>query len=199
MVEHNDVAQISAEKRRVRGSVRETRAAMTAQQLDAARAGLTEQLGTLVSARGARSISCYLPMGTEPDTRPFLAQAIEQGIEVLLPSAREDGLLDWIRYTGEGTVTGAFGIPEPLGEHLSPLAVGDTDLMLVPACAVDRSGIRLGWGRGYFDRNLGSMDHRPPVFAVIYESEFMDALPSEMHDVPVTGAVTPERIVYLDR
>lgn len=172
---------------------------MSTDALDAARSNLTNQLAMLVTGRGARSISCYLPVGSEPDTRPFLAWARELGIETYLPSAREDGLLDWILDTGEGTVTGKFGIPEPIGDHLSPLAVGEVDLMLVPAAAVSLDGTRLGWGRGYFDRNLGSMDNRPPVFAVVYESDIFEALPSELHDIPVTGAVTPERIVYLDR
>lgn len=190
---------IDAEKRRLRATIRARRAERSAEERATAAEALAGQLSTLVAARGARSVSCYLPVGGEPDTRPFLEWARAQGIEVLLPSAREDGLLDWIRDSGEGTVVGGFGIPEPLGEHLSPLAVSDVDLMLVPACAVDRSGMRLGWGRGYFDRNLGSMDRRPPVFAVVFEDEIVDELPRDLHDVPVTGAVTPERIVYLEQ
>lgn len=199
MAEHSDPDHVGAEKRAIRAQVQSSRDAMTDEQRAAAAIGLTEQLRTLVSARGARSISCYLPVQAEPDTREFLEWARTEGIEALLPSAREDGLLDWIRDDGEGVVTGPFGIPEPLGEHLSPLVVCKVDLMLVPACAVDLEGTRMGWGRGYFDRNLGSMDNRPPVFAVVNESEIFDSLPSEVHDIPVTGAVTPERIVYLGR
>lgn len=199
MSEQSAGDQINAEKREIRARVAAGRQAMSDTDRAAARDGFTEQLITLATARGARSVSCYLPVGCEPDTRPFLAWARAEGIEAYLPSAREDGLLDWIRDTGEGTVTGLFGIPEPVGEHLSPLIVSEVDLMLVPAAAVAAGGTRLGWGRGFFDRNLGSMDQCPPVFAVVYEGEILDALPSEMHDVPVTGAVTPERIVYLDR
>ena len=60
-----------------------------------------------------------------------------------------------------------------------------------PAAACDRSGMRMGWGRGYFDKTLGSMDRRPPVYAVVYDDEIVDALPHEPHDQPVDGAVTP--------
>jgi 5-formyltetrahydrofolate cyclo-ligase len=188
-----------AEKRRIRALVRERRNARDDAAADRARDGLTAQLIALATARSARAVSCYLPVNNEPDTRPFIAFAREHDIEVLLPAARNDGLLDWVRDAGLGTLPGAFDIPEPLGERLSPIAVGEVDLMLVPACAVDLSGTRLGWGRGYFDRNLGSMENRPPVFAVIHDDELFDALPRELHDVPVTGAVTPERVVYLGR
>ena len=68
-------------------------------------------------------------------------------------------------------------------------------VLLVPAAAVDRSGMRMGWGRGYFDKTLGSMDRRPPVFAVVFDDELLDALPSEPHDERVDGVVTPSGVV----
>jgi 5-formyltetrahydrofolate cyclo-ligase len=192
-----DAAERSAEaqKRSAREAVRARRAAMSLEQRIEAAAGLTARLAQLVADRGARSVSCYLPLGDEPDTRPFLAWAREQGLEVLLPSAGEDGLLDWVRDGEEGYVAGRFGILEPIGERLGQAAAAGVDLMLIPACSVGRDGMRLGWGRGYFDRCLGTMDRRPPVFAVVYDAELVDAVPSEPHDVPVTGIVTPERTV----
>lgn len=182
-------------KRELRARVRAGRAALSEDQRAADRAALTVRLSDLVHSRGARSLSCFLPVRNEPDTRGFLDWAHEQGIEVLLPAARADGLLDWIRPSGDGTVKGAFGIDEPLGEHLGPQAVAAVDLMLIPAAAVDRRGNRLGWGRGYFDRCLASIDQHPPIFAVIYEDELVEHLPAEAHDIPVTGVVTPQRIV----
>jgi len=190
---------VQARKRSVRGKVQAHRSSLTAQRRSELTAGLTEQLINLVTARGARSVSCYLPIRDEPDTLPFIAWAHREGIETLMPSVREDGLLDWIRDSGEGSVAGALGIPEPLGEHLSPLAVSEVDLMLVPASGVDERGTRLGWGRGYFDRNLGSMERRPPVFAIVFDEELFDELPEELHDIRMTGAVTPSRIVHFDR
>lgn len=190
---------IDLEKQRIRAGIRARRRARDDASRSAARDALTERLRELVLEHGARSVSCYLPVGGEPDTTGFLAWAEQEGIETLLPSAREDGLLDWIRPSGDGFVTGAFGIPEPLGEILSPLAVGEVGLMLIPAAAVDRRGVRLGWGKGYFDRSLGSMGARPPVFAIVHDDEVLESLPSDSHDVPVAGFVTPQRVVRIER
>ena len=175
--------------------MRAQRAARDAGEQSVRTAQLTQQLARLVSARGARMVSCYLPVAGEPDTSGFIAWARTHDIEVLLPSARSDGLLDWIRPLNDTTVAGAFGIPEPLGEHLSPLAVGEVDLMLIPACAVDQQGVRLGWGRGYFDRNLAALRCPPPVYAVVHEEELLPQLPYESHDVPVQGVITSARIL----
>ena len=86
-------------------------------------------------------------------------------------------------------------MPEAVGELLGPIAINDVDLILVPAAAVDATGMRMGWGRGYFDKTLGSMERCPPVYAVLFDGELVDEVPRERHDQPVDGAVTPTRIV----
>lgn len=183
-------------KRALRADLRERRALLSDAQRAAAAQSLTEQLDALVADTGARSISCFLSTSTEPDTRAFVDAAVERGIRVLLPITREDGLLDWAVATpGSDIAEGLFGLPEPTGEVLGPIAVNDVDLMIIPAAAVDGSGMRLGWGRGYFDKTIGSMEGCPPVYAVVFDTEIIDEVPREVHDQPVTGAVTPLRTV----
>jgi 5-formyltetrahydrofolate cyclo-ligase len=117
---------------------------------------------------------------------------------VLLPITRADGLLDWSVATPDLDITeGLHGLPEPVGELLGPIAVNDVDLLAIPAAAVDRNGMRLGWGRGFFDKTLGSMEGCPPVYAIIYDSEFVDEVPSDLHDQPVDGVVTPTQTLLL--
>ena len=175
----------------MRAELRERRRNLTALEREAASEGLTAHLIELVTGFEARSISCYLPTPDEPDTRPFVNWAEEQGIRILFPITREDGLLDWT-VGGPGVETeGLFGTPEPLGDLLGPIAINDVDLIIVPAASVGRDGLRLGWGRGYFDKTLGSMDRRPPVYAVIFDTELVDSVPRELHDQPVDGVVTP--------
>lgn len=189
------VTHMSELKSDLRSAVRASRLSMGEDQRDEARSGLTRQLRRLALDRELRSLSCFLPRRSEPDTRPFLEWARHRAIDTLLPSSRPDGRLDWIRPSGAGTVPGAHGIDEPLGERLTPLAVEGVDAMLIPAAAVDLHGNRLGWGQGYFDRSLSSMANRPPVFAVVFDEELVNEVPFEPHDVPITGVVTPERVL----
>ncbi len=169
---------------------------MPAHERDAATLSLTQHLKNLVDARGIKSLSCYLSGPTEPETRPFLTWAFEKGIRVLLPVSRDDGLLDWAVANGTPDENeGIHGLPEPTGELLGPIAINDVDLIIVPASAVDKAGTRMGWGRGYYDKTLGSMDKRPPVYAVIFDDELLDNLPREIHDQPVDGVVTPSALI----
>ncbi|GAA3914019.1 5-formyltetrahydrofolate cyclo-ligase [Microbacterium invictum] len=187
-------------KRALRADLRERRQQRSEQANEAAASGIREQLDALVTQLGVQTMSCYLSTTIEPGTREFIAGALERGIRVLLPLTRTDGLLDWtVADPDAEVVEGVFGVPEPISDVLSPLAVDEVDVMVIPAAAVDRHGTRLGWGRGYFDKTLGSMEHRPPVYAVIFDSELLDDVPRDLHDQPVTGVVTPTRTVTLTR
>jgi 5-formyltetrahydrofolate cyclo-ligase len=183
------------QKKALRAELRERRRNLTSSERVSATEGLTRNLIALAQSSGARSVSVYLSATDEPDTRPFLRWTAEHGIRTLLPITRTDGLLDWTVSDGSEEEVGLFGMPEAVGELLAPSAINDVDLILVPAAAVDGRGVRLGWGRGYFDKTLGSMEKCPPVYAVVFDSEVIDEAPRERHDQPVDGAVTPSRIV----
>lgn len=185
----------SNQKRALRAELRERRRNMTALERTNATAGITRNLVDLATDLSARSCSCYLSTTTEPNTRPFVNWAQDNGIRVLLPISRQDGLLDWTIGDGESERENMFGLPEAVGEVLGPIAINDVDLIIVPAAAVDKTGMRMGWGRGYFDKTLGSMEKCPPVYAVLFDGELVDEVPRERHDQPVDGAVTPTRII----
>jgi 5-formyltetrahydrofolate cyclo-ligase len=182
------------QKRALRAELRERRRNMTASERERATTALTAKLSELTGRLGARSVAAYLPTADEPNVRGYLDWAEREGIRVLTPVSRDDGLLDWVVATGDET-EGQFGWPEPVGELLGPIVINDVDLILVPAASVDRTGMRMGWGRGYYDRTLGSMEKCPPVYAVIFDSELVDSVPSEVHDKRVNGVVTPNAIV----
>ena len=189
---------IADAKRALRAEIRERRQLLSEQARESAADGIRAQLDALVDELGVRSMSCFLSTTAEPGTRAFVTDAVARGIRILLPVTRTDGLLDWAVATADGDIAeGMYGLPEPVGELLGPIAVNDVDLLVIPAAAVDDTGMRLGWGRGFFDKTLGSMQRCPPVYAVVYDSEVIDEVPSDVHDQRVTGIVTPTRTITL--
>ncbi|NLP82458.1 5-formyltetrahydrofolate cyclo-ligase [Microbacterium sp. CFH 90308] len=189
---------IADAKRALRAEIRERRQLLSEQARETAADGIHAQLDALVDELGVRSMSCFLSTTAEPGTRAFVTDAVARGIRILLPVTRTDGLLDWAVATADGDIAeGMYGLPEPVGELLGPIAVNDVDLLVIPAAAVDDTGMRLGWGRGFFDKTLGSMQRCPPVYAVVYDSEVIDEVPSDVHDQRVTGIVTPTRTITL--
>lgn len=155
-------------------------------------AALNVHLAELCLTHGASRIACYLSFGEEPDTELFIDWAIENSIEVLLPVSNRDGHLDWVVFDGT-TSPGLFGFAEPVGKIVAPV---DVDLAIIPALAIDRAGMRLGRGKGFYDRALKVFEPRPPAIAVVFDNELIDRIPDEPHDQAVDAAVTPSGVSY---
>lgn len=195
--EMGDPRKMADRKRAMRAELRQRRRNMTISERDTATEQLTRHLTALTQRLDVRDVAAYLPNPEEPNIRPWLSWALKQGIRVLLPISREDGLLDWVLGDGTSERHGELGVPEPVGDILEPTAVDTVDLIIVPAAAVARDGVRMGWGRGYYDRMLNTMKQRPPVYAVVFDTELLDAVPTELHDRPVDGVITPSGTIEL--
>ncbi|MGM1028326.1 MAG: 5-formyltetrahydrofolate cyclo-ligase [Actinomycetota bacterium] len=192
MSEHEDA--VEQDKRTLRRTLRTARAEQGAAFAAERAAGVAEHLQALTRSLGARTISAYLSMPDEPDTRAFLRWAGSEGIRVLLPIIRPDGLLDWAEHDGKETIESTLGVPEPTTEALAPTALEDVDLMLIPATAAGRDGSRIGGGRGFFDKTIAAMAECPPVYAVVHDEELFDSVPHAAYDQPVDGVVTQSGI-----
>lgn len=149
-------------------------------------------------SRAGQTVCAYVPIGFEPGSLAMLDAIVAAGAVVLLPVARNDAAgnpqpLHWATYVAGDLVDGDFGLREPAPPWLPAHAVASASLVLVPALAVDRSGVRLGRGAGFYDRSLELADPTAKLIAVVRDDELVDVLPGEEHDVPMTHALTPGR------
>jgi 5-formyltetrahydrofolate cyclo-ligase len=157
---------------------------------------LAEHLEALVSS--GSTVGAYVPVGTEPGSIEMLDVVLRRGGRVLLPVARtaaDDSpvALQWGEYRPSQLVAARFGLLEPARPWLPATTLAEASVVLVPALAVDRAGVRLGRGRGFYDRTLVHRDPRARLIAVIRDQELLDELPREPHDVSMTHALTPGR------
>jgi 5-formyltetrahydrofolate cyclo-ligase len=159
-----------------------------------AAAAAAVQASTIAAVRRARPTRCaaYVPVGSEPggpDLPDALAAALPTAGELLLPVLLPDGDLDWAVYDGTLT-TARLGLREPTGARLGVDAIRTADLILVPALAVSRTGIRLGRGGGSYDRALNRAGAAVSL-ALLHDGELVEHVPAEPHDRPVHGVITP--------
>lgn len=138
-------------------------------------------------------VCAYVPVGSEPGSLSMLDALAEVADEVLVPVTRVGEPLSWARYMGAKTLVAAgFGLHEPDGEVLPPEALSRAATVLVPALAVDRRGVRLGRGAGFYDRSLALAAPEASLVAVVRDDELVDELPEDPHDVRMGWALTPE-------
>ncbi|MEV0454623.1 5-formyltetrahydrofolate cyclo-ligase [Catellatospora methionotrophica] len=183
----------SATKRDLRTAVLAARRALgdASTGFDAA---LAERLPELISPDAAVTVCAYVPMTGEPGgpELPGRLAATPGVARVLLPVLLPDLDLDWAGYDGpDSLVPAARGLREPTGQRTGVTGITFADLVLVPAVAVDRRGVRLGRGGGSYDRALARVTGDTPVIALLYDGELVDEVPAQAHDQRVGGVLLP--------
>lgn len=180
--------QLLAARRRVADDVRAAEARQVCERLEA--------LESIVTS--GSTVCAYVPVGTEPGSIEMLDMLLRRAGRVLLPVARTTAQntplpLSWGEYRPGTLTTARWGLLEPPQPWLPPSALADAAVVLVPALAVDRRGVRLGRGRGFYDRSLGDRGPHTRLIAVVRDAEVLDELPADPHDVPMTHALTPRQ------
>lgn len=141
-------------------------------------------------AAGTITVAAYVPMPNEPGGPDLPASLVPHVERVLLPIWRDDNDLDWAVYDGD-LEPGGRRPHEPRGPRLGVDAIGDADVLIVPALAVDHDGMRLGRGGGSYDRALTRLGLDAVALALVYPDEILtEPVPAESHDRRVHGALT---------
>ncbi len=159
-------------------------------------AALISRLRDLAWELPVGTVCAYVPVGSEPGSVEMLDSLDRIASRVLLPVATSaaDGTplpLLWGRYRRGELVRARYGLVEPGGTRLPAAVLQEAQVIIVPALAVDRSGVRLGRGAGFYDRSLPLRNPLARLVAVVRDAELVDKLPGEPHDVRMTGALTP--------
>ncbi|NLG54243.1 MAG: 5-formyltetrahydrofolate cyclo-ligase [Rhodococcus sp.] len=148
----------------------------------------------LIPGSRTDTICAYVPLASEPCTLDFLDALRARGARVLVPVTGDPGPLSWAEYGGrDSLMPGPFGIDLPTGDVLEPSEIRSAGIVFVPALAVDRRGVRLGRGAGYYDRTLTLAAPDAPLIAVVRDDELVSELPEDPHDVRMNYALTPNR------
>lgn len=127
---------------------------------------------------GCSSVFTYVSTEIEVDTRQLMRWCFEHGKTVAVPVSGDSELTFYPVRSFDELSVGRFNILEPTCR--TSQAVPDKDsLCIVPALCCDRSGLRLGYGRGYYDRFLAGFPGRS---VIICYSDFVMKVPAEPHD-----------------
>lgn len=151
---------------------------------------------------GAKCVAAYVNIDFEPPSLPLIDALHDQGVTVMLPALGPGLARMWAKFEGmdDLEVRAPKRPPEPSGEAVPTSEIRGVDAVIAPGLAVDISGNRLGQGGGWYDRVLKHLPDTTPVWAVVYDQEFIPgALPHGEMDVPVTGVIRPSGIVRVDR
>lgn len=135
----------------------------------------------------AKVIYVYLSYNQEIETKFIVERALADGKVVAAPKVLSDGVMEFYEITSFDDIElGYQGIPEPTGK--TPMADYKDVLILMPGLAFDKSGNRIGYGGGFYDRYIARYESKGTNFktvALAYDFQIFDSLDVEEFDKKV--------------
>ncbi len=182
----SDLAEVKAAARKAAFARR--KAAFEAAQ--GSGAGLLS--GVLAGYRGV-PLAGYMPIRTEIDPLPAMAEAAAHGV-VGVPVIEAEGMpLKFSRWEPDGALRdGPFGARVPqVDDFFEP------EILIVPLVAFDRNGGRLGYGGGFYDRTLELLRGKRATLAIgfAFAAQEAEGLPLEPTDQPLDMVVTEKEVI----
>lgn len=184
-------------------------------RLHARRAALTPA-ERIAAAQALPSILEQIPeFLTDPRIAGYWAVAGELPLLALMPGLRARGQA-WhlpvlgpgrrLRFAawrpGEPIESNRYGIPEPRDGRADALPAEQVDVVLVPLLGFDRSGHRLGFGGGWYDRTFAFLHDRidvgrPLLVGIGYAMQEVEKVPVESWDVRLDYVATERELIDL--
>lgn len=160
---------------------------------------ICEKFLALPDYAAARTVMFYVDVRTEVKTREFLPVALTHGKKIIVPWCNPQGELElfWLENMDELSL-GMYRILEPKTELRSVPAKQvppeELDLVMVPGVAFDRTGARMGHGKGYYDKLLQHARRDTPLVALAFECQLFDEIPTQEHDIFMDKIITESAI-----
>lgn len=88
-----------------------------------------------------------------------------------------------------------LGVQEPADGEAVQLS--EVSGFVIPAVAFDKQGVRLGRGKGYYDRNLVNFSKKK--IGVCFETSLCESLPAEQHDLKCETIITENQILKVNQ
>ena len=165
---------------------------------------LVELLGR-ADPEAPRTVAVYAAMGSEVDPAAFAAAAADRGWQVAYPcmlsaaDAAACGQRMCMRVVAVGDVDAAPFIAHPTRAFTAanidstrfPIVPADMlGMIVVPLVAFDRTGARLGYGGGCYDRYLPTLSASCQIIGVAFDEQRVDHVPTDAHDLPLPNIIS---------
>lgn len=149
--------------------------------------------------KNAKSIGVTISRGFEWDTNPIIDAAWQEKKAVCVPKCEpKTRKMTFHQLTSYEQLEEAyFGLLEPIVDLTEKMHKDRIDLLLVPGVVFDRSGFRIGFGGGYYDRFLSDFPNM--TVSLLHSMQLIERVPKEEFDIPVEHLITEEGIFSIAR
>ena len=161
---------------------------------EASSGAIADRAFELVEQNSWKTLHCYLAFRSEVLTAPLIKRALASGIRVIVPWVESDGELSHHQLLSlDGLSEGPYGLPHPARNEFTVL--DSIDAVFLPLAAFDRSGNRLGYGKGFYDRFLSQLPSTTLRIGLAFAMQEADRIPAMDHDQKLDMIITEHEVI----
>jgi len=146
--------------------------------------------------RDNETVMVFTSKEKEVNTKPLIMALFKSGNPVVVPIIVKEDCSLRLSYLKDfsALVPSTFGVPEPIGSEI-PVDPKDISTIVLPMLGFDRSGGRIGYGAGYYDRFLSKNPDLRKI-GIAFACQEVESLPVDENDIRMDTIITEDGIVY---
>ncbi len=180
-------------KKQFRDTMKKRRSVLSPEEVGARSEHVIARLAGQEAYRRAVCLASYVSVKNEVRTHSLIESALGSGKRVAVPVALPNRVLVHREIRGLAELEpSTLGLMEPSGETGSVVSPGALEVVVVPGLAFDRTGNRIGFGAGYYDRFLSLT---PAIkIGLAFDFQLVDRLPACPRDISMDLVITESEI-----
>ena len=150
---------------------------------------MQKRINKVYAFKDAQKIGLYYPIGSEILTQDIIQELISNGKEVFLPKVIGKNM-EFRKIEDFGSLEiGNFDIMEPKEDCKIE---NELDIIVVPTVGISPTGVRLGYGHGYYDKFLEGKN--TTTISLVLEKQIIKNIPKSEHDINMDWIITEDRM-----
>jgi len=150
---------------------------------------MQKRINKVYAFKDAQKIGIYYPIGSEILTQDIIQELISKGKEVFLPKIIGENI-EFRKIDDFGSLEmGKFDIMEPKEDCQ---VSNELDIIVVPTVGISLTGVRLGYGHGFYDKFLEGKNIT--TISLVLEKQIIKNIPKSDHDINMDWVITEDRM-----
>ncbi|MBL7054519.1 5-formyltetrahydrofolate cyclo-ligase [Candidatus Woesearchaeota archaeon] len=188
-------------KQTLKKQIIKKRNSLTEQEVKEKSKKIIGNLKALEEFQKAKNILFYVSVNNEVDTHEIIKELLKaEEKNIIVPYTMRGKPRIFLSKLKDFTELEprSFGILEPKEKYIKGVDKGKLDLIIVPGIAFDKNGHRIGYGYGYYDRFLKTINEDTVKIGLAYKFQIIEKIPEEEHDVPLNIIVMAKEIIRVE-
>ena len=138
----------------------------------------------------------YKSFSSEVDTEGIINDLFNNNKNVLIPKCDiKTEIMNPVEISRSNSFElNAYGIAEVCTDEISEKKI---DVIILPGLVFDKKGYRVGYGKGYYDKFIDSLEYKPKLVGLAYDEQIIDSIDDiNRYDVKLDCVITDRKIYY---